>query len=210
MGSHCILPQRSEGENGDASSASQGSTPGGSGDPVACHGQACAALSSLPWDRRVDPGGPALATCRSAHRPKGDVRRQQSNGGEKTYTRTFRGLEPLRLGPTLAPPPSQKAAELLLHVLRGKRGMTTATRASLCHLEEGTPSCGRASNAKIEICFMDGSSSSRECRRASVRLLWRRRTISLGKGLWGFLEAGCAPRRPVMSRCSYLPENLLR
>ena len=78
---------------------------------------------------------------------------------------------------------------------------------SLCHLEESTPSCGSASNAKIESCSWTDLGSA-ECRRASIRLRPRRR--SAWAAACGASWSRLCPTPPVMSRCSYLPENLLR
>jgi hypothetical protein len=50
---------------------------------------------------------------------------------------------------------------------------------SLRYLEEGTPSCARASNTKIEKLFHGHDVDDR-----------------LGKGPVGLPEAGCAPRHP--------------
>ena len=95
--------------------------------------------------------------------------------GSFRRTRDIRGRAH-RLDPTLAP----LSAKLPVPVaeLSGYAG-------SLCHLEEGTPSRGRASNAKIEICFMDGPRLGNAGERRSD---FGDVDDRLSKGLWGFLR----------------------
>src|ERR1700722_19970711 len=77
---------------------------------------------------------PSAMTARCAHRE-----------GWSRRTWDIRGRAH-RLDPTLAP----LSAKLPVPVAE-----ESGYAGSLCHLEEGKPSCGRASNAKIESCFMD-------------------------------------------------------
>jgi hypothetical protein len=98
-----------------------------------------------------------------------------THSGRSRRTPDIRGRAH-RLDPTLAP----LSAKLPVPVAE-----ESGYAGSLCHLEESTPSCGRASNAKIESGFMDrprlGECSERRSDFGDV-------DDRLGKGLWGFLR----------------------
>ena len=131
---------------------------------------------------RWDPGRPSLATCRSAQSTQ---RRHSSSTIERRGRRTpdIRGRA-LRLGPTLAP----LSAKLPVPVAE-----ESGYAGSLYHLELGHAVVRKGFERQGRERF-HGPTSARECRRTSIRL--RRRRRSLGQRPVGLPEAGYAPRRP--------------
>jgi hypothetical protein len=178
MGSNRIL-RPSEGETVTRASPCRAPLRRWEWRPVA-HGQGAPRFRT--GTARWDPGGPSLATCRSAQSTQ---RRRSSPAIERRGRRTpdIRGRA-LRLGPTLAP----ISAKLPVPVAE-----ESGYAGSLYHLELGHAVVRKGFERQDREPF-HGPTSARECRRTSIRL--RRRRRSLGQRPVEPPEAGCAPRRP--------------
>jgi hypothetical protein len=123
---------------------------------------------------------------RPAGRLNPTQRRRSSPAIERRGRRTpdIRGRA-LRLGPTLAPLPAKVAGSYC----RGRkplRGLIVPFGGGHAFVRKGFERQDRE--------LFHGPTSARECRRASIRL--RRRRRSLGQRPVELPEAGCAPRRP--------------
>src|ERR1700733_432898 len=104
---------------------------------------------------QTDSSGIVWATAAAGHRAKANAAAHDSVLTEIVTESSFRLDSAFAHCPVCS-------AHLWVHglaPLSAKLPVPVAEKSgyagSLCHLEEGTPSCGRASNPKIESCFMD-------------------------------------------------------